>query len=868
MIVRLLVSLTAVVALSRISPCAENTVPLRRAHAHNDYEHLRPLLDALDRGFSSVEADVHLVDGKLLVAHDAKDLKPERTLRVLYLEPLKARTEANAGRVHRNGPVFTLLIDMKTDGPSTYEAVERELEAFAALFTTFREGKVETRAIEAIVSGNRPREAMLAKSVRRASYDGRLADIDGDAPLHFLRLVSDRWSDHFLWDGEEEMPVAERAKLAEIVTKAHAKGRRIRFWATPESPTVWKTLFETGVDLLNTDKLGELRQFLLAQNVALAPAAKKGALSVEEALWQRRSTRQFSGEALSPEQLGQVLFAARGLNRPESGKLTTPSAFDAYSVTVFVVTERGVSRYVPQLHALEPVGPRGVDLRAALVTQPELATAPVLLFLVADLAAYPDRVKPERRAPWANGECGAIAGNVHLACESLGLGTVFAAATKWNESKQALGLSEEEMPYYVMPIGKPAAPTNTATNTSTNWPDYRGPTQDGQFVGTALPVRWSEKENVKWKTAIHGRAWSSPVVWGNQVWMGTASPDGKELSSVCVDRDTGRILFDRKLFDIAMPATLFNTVNTYASPSPTIEDGRVVLHFGSPGTACIDSKSFELVWERRDLPCNHFRGPASSPVLFGETVILTFDGSDHDYLVALDKKTGGTVWKTDRSTNYGDIDPATGKAKADGDFRKAYNTPLLVNAAGKLQLVSPGAKAVISYDPATGGEFWKVHYENHSTASRTVFGEGLFFVNTGYSVAELWAIRAGGTGDISATHVAWKRKKAVPNRSSPVLAGGCLYMVSDIGVASCVDAKTGADIWQERIGNQFSSAVLSSAGHVYFFDEEGVATVIRAGPKFDLVAKNRLDDGCLASPAAAGKALFVRTKTHLYRIEE
>ncbi|MDA0838115.1 MAG: PQQ-binding-like beta-propeller repeat protein [Planctomycetota bacterium] len=401
---------------------------------------------------------------------------------------------------------------------------------------------------------------------------------------------------------------------------------------------------------------------------------------------------------------------------------------------------------------------------------------------------------------------------------------------------------------------------------SENWPDYRGPSADGHSDAKGLPETWSENKNVKWKTAIHGRGWSSPVIWGKQVWLTTATPDGKELSVLCVDRDNGKILLDKKLFDVAEPQFAHST-NSYASPSPVIAEGRVYVSFGSPGNACLDAKTFEVIWERSDLECNHFRGAGSSPVLFGDLLILTMDGSDRQYLVALDKKTGKTVWRRDRSTDFGDLQ--NGKPMRDGDFRKCYATPIFIEVNGKTQMISPGAKAVWAYDPLTGDEKWQVRYGNHSSASRTLYGHGLLFVNTGYSSAELLAIKPDGTGDVTRTHVAWKLIKGVSNKPSPVLVGDHLYMITDNGgILSCVEAISGNVVWQERIGGAQSASLIYADGRIYTFGEDGRTVAVRPGTSFTKIGESRLEGGFMSSPAAAGSSFYLRTKTHLYRLDQ
>jgi len=237
--------------------------PLQQAHAHNDYLHPRPLLDALDRGFCSVEADVFLVDGKLLVAHERFRATPERTLQTLYLDPLAARVRANGGRVHRDGPVFVLLIDLKSEAETTYAALHHVLGGYREILTRFQSnGVVATNAVMVIVSGNRPRETMAAQTERFAALDGRVEDLDSGLPVSFIPLISDNWTKHFRWRGRGEMAAEDADKLRAVVTRAHAQGRRVRWWAAPDEPRAWSALQAAGVDLINTDDLEGLRLFL------------------------------------------------------------------------------------------------------------------------------------------------------------------------------------------------------------------------------------------------------------------------------------------------------------------------------------------------------------------------------------------------------------------------------------------------------------------------------------------------------------------------------------------------------------------------------------------------------------------------------
>lgn len=256
---------TLVVILSLGAGDAPGPKPLVRAHAHNDYEHKRPLLDALEQGFCSVEADVYLVQGHLLVAHDPWDLKPERSLQALYLDPLKKRVDDNGGRVFRDGPVFTLMIDVKSDAASSYAALREALKPYTAMLTVYGKDKVlEEKAIRIVISGNRDRATMAAEETRLAALDGRMGDLDATAPAPaaLVPWVSGDWARTFKWKGEGAMPEEEFKVLRGLVEKAHAQKRLIRFWGAPEGQAVWRVLFDAGVDLINTDDLAGLAKFL------------------------------------------------------------------------------------------------------------------------------------------------------------------------------------------------------------------------------------------------------------------------------------------------------------------------------------------------------------------------------------------------------------------------------------------------------------------------------------------------------------------------------------------------------------------------------------------------------------------------------
>ena len=399
-----------------------------------------------------------------------------------------------------------------------------------------------------------------------------------------------------------------------------------------------------------------------------------------------------------------------------------------------------------------------------------------------------------------------------------------------------------------------------------NWPEFRGPTGDGHSSAAGLPVTFGEGDHVRWKTPVHGKGWSSPVIWGAQVWLTTATEDGTELSVMCVDQASGKVLRDDVLFRVAAPQ-FCHKFNSYASPTPVIEEGRIYVTFGSPGTACLDTKTGQKIWERTDFVCNHYRGAGSSPIVWEDLLIMNFDGSDHQFVVALDKKTGKTVWETKRSVDYQDLDK-DGTVKNEGDYRKGFATPHVYLQGGRPILLSSGAKAHYAYDPRTGRELWRIdELESHSAATRPVVGHDLAYIPAGFGKAGLLAIKLGGSGVLPPESVAWRLKKSVPNKPSVTLLGDLLFLVNDGGIASCLEAKSGDIIWSERLGGNFSASPILAGGRLYAGNEEGKFYVFEAGRTFKVLAENQFPEGFMASPAVSGQALYLRSRTALYRVE-
>jgi outer membrane protein assembly factor BamB len=326
--------------------------------------------------------------------------------------------------------------------------------------------------------------------------------------------------------------------------------------------------------------------------------------------------------------------------------------------------------------------------------------------------------------------------------------------------------------------------------------------------------------------------------------------------AVCVDRDTGKVLHDIKLGTDDKPQYC-HPFNSYASPTPFVEEGRLYAHFGAPGTWCVDTATGKVLWERRDLKCDHFRGAASSPVVYGDRLFLTLDGADFQYVTALEKATGKTAWKTDRDINYG---------TDNGDYKKAYATPALFEVGGKQHLVCPSATCTIAYDPKTGAELWRITHGGMNGSARPVMGNGLLYLTSGHN-KKLLAVAPKGGGVLPPEAVKWQSTKSVPGRPSLLLDGELLYMVSDDGVASCLDATTGKEFWSKRLGgDEFSASPLLANGFLYFCNQKGRTFVVAAGKEFGEEAVNRLDGGFMASPAVAGDALILRTQTHLYSV--
>ncbi len=416
------------------------------------------------------------------------------------------------------------------------------------------------------------------------------------------------------------------------------------------------------------------------------------------------------------------------------------------------------------------------------------------------------------------------------------------------------------------------------------WTQFRGPDGTGHSKASGIAKTWGENQNVKWKSAIPGKGHSSPVISDNQIWLTTAVeipltaeakaaklakiPNSKglelagslSLRAVCIDRETGGILHNIELL-MVNEAQPIHSLNSYASPTPVFENGKLFCHFGTYGTVAIDTVTGKVLWKNEEHHIEHQNGPGASPVVAGDVLIINYDGTDKQYVAAIDKASGKTAWTTQRS----------GKLDDRPDLKKAYCTSVVVEDPNTgLQVISPGANWVYGYDPKTGKELWRASYGQlgFSTVPRPIIGHGMVFVATSFMKSRLLAVKLGGQGDVSETHVAWKSDRQVPQKPSLLLVGDELYFVSDGGVATCLNAKTGDEHWSQRMPGSYSASPLFVDGRIHFFSQDGKTTVIAPGKEYKELAVNQLSDGFMASPAVAGKALFLRTETHLYRVEE
>lgn len=420
-----------------------------------------------------------------------------------------------------------------------------------------------------------------------------------------------------------------------------------------------------------------------------------------------------------------------------------------------------------------------------------------------------------------------------------------------------------------------------------NWPEFRGSNQGHAPESVSVPLTWSASENIEWKIPISGKAWSSPIVVGETVYITTAvetpierdapaagpsQDDGKgkakgkskgrqaaapraplSLRALAIGLENGEVIWDTELFNLE--AGRIHKKNSHASPTPLYEEGRIYVHFGHNGTACLEAASGEVTWRQNSLPYEPVHGSGSSPIIAGDLLIYSADGREDPQLVALGKKDGRIAWTTPRNV------------EVSRPF--SFATPLLIEVDGKAQVISPCSGALISYEPETGEEIWRCLWgEGYSVTPRPVFAHGLVFASSGFNRAITYAVRPDGQGDVTNTHIAWTYDKTVPKESSFIVVGDEFYMNDDKGILTCMDAKSGEVHYIERLRPEggYSASPVYASRHLFFTNGEGVTTVIKPGTAFEKVSENELGEYGLSSMAVISDGFLHRTESHLVRI--
>jgi len=396
------------------------------------------------------------------------------------------------------------------------------------------------------------------------------------------------------------------------------------------------------------------------------------------------------------------------------------------------------------------------------------------------------------------------------------------------------------------------------------WTHFRGSKLNGISQERDLPTSWNDSTHIAWKTSIDGKGWSSPVVLGKLVWLTTADEGEMEMRAVCVDFTSGKIIHNKLVF---APDTLYrkHAINSYATPTSALEEGKVYVHFGRYGTACLDSRSGEIIWKRTDLQCEHIQGPGSSLLIYRDKLIVHMEGSDVQYILALDKQSGKTLWRTERPEEVYDKLGYIGK--------KAYITPIIVKVNGRDLMISNGAAVCIAYDPETGEEIWRIVQGEDSTISMPVESGGLVYFYTGFVTtegerkhADLLAVDPDGRGDIASTNIRWRLQSPILQLLTPIVVDGLLYTVDSKGLLSCLDAKSGAMIWSKKLKGKYYSSPVYADGYIYISSIKGETLVFKAGAEVDLVSENQLEGEIWATPAVTGRAILMRTSEFLYKI--
>jgi hypothetical protein len=406
--------------------------------------------------------------------------------------------------------------------------------------------------------------------------------------------------------------------------------------------------------------------------------------------------------------------------------------------------------------------------------------------------------------------------------------------------------------------------TQPVKSQQTDWTHFRGTNLNGFSEDNNPPTHWNDTTNIIWKTAIEGKGWSSPVVFGNQVWLTSASNDGKQMSGICLDFVTGKPIHSINLFqpDSAYPK---HSINTYATPTPCIEEGYVYLHFGTYGTSCVNTNTGKVVWTRNDLNCDHVQGPGSSPILYKNLLILHIEGIDVQYLVALNKQTGETVWRTERPKKIYEALMPIGK--------KAYITPIVVNVSGRDLLISNGSAVCIAYDPLTGEEVWRIVEGEDSTIAMPITENGIVYFFPGFvsptdgeKYTELIAVNPDGKGDIAQSNVIWRFKSPILQLLTPVMKDGLIYTIDTRNMLYCLDAQTGKEVYSKKLTQKYNSSPIIAGGYIFFTSVRGETLVIKTGNQLEVIAENKLPGEVYATPAFLHNSILMRTDKYLFRI--
>ncbi len=411
------------------------------------------------------------------------------------------------------------------------------------------------------------------------------------------------------------------------------------------------------------------------------------------------------------------------------------------------------------------------------------------------------------------------------------------------------------------------------------WPQFRGPDGQGHATEASIPAQFGVKQGVRWRAPIAGKAWSSPVISDGRIWLTTAITEAAtdeekarkladdplkaikdvagtvEFQAICVDFATGNVVHEISLAKVDDPEPI-NPLNTYASPTPVIAGGRVYCHFGNYGTWCLNAEDGAIVWQRQ-IVVDYSVGPGSSPYVHGDKLILVCDGTDQQFVMALDAATGKEVWKT----------PRPPIRATEVEYRKAYSTPIAVQVRGETQLIVPGAQWICAYAPDTGREIWRIdHGDGFSVSPRPIAVGDLVVFSTGYMKPELVAVKTDGQGDVSQTHVAWRVSRGAPSKPSPIAVGDRIFVVNDLGVLTQLRSADGSILWQHRLGGQYSASPIQAGDKLVFCSHTGAVTVVAVDAQYRELAKNELEAAILASPAVVGDDLLIRTENELLRI--